>query len=92
MYTRYVRGPDGFYRRSVEPETAAAPPPAPEAAKKTPDAPEPPLPPRPAPPSKPARTFAADDLLLAAIVGLLLLDGGEDETVAVLAALAFLLF
>ncbi len=100
MYTRYMRGPDGIYRRQEEADVI--PPQKPDPEKHT-------LPPvqeqqpshasTQAPQKEPgllnallSRQFDADDLLLAAIVLLLLIDGGEEDWLAMLAALAFLFF
>ena len=100
MYTRYIRGADGIYRRQLaNDQIPGASAEASAATAETEPSPQPE--PHAAPPANAAggslrarsgRQFAADDLLLAAIVLLLLIDGGDEDWVAVLAALAFLLF
>lgn len=99
MYTRYMRGPDGIYRRQEEPEIPPAACPEPELCE-SPQLTESKENPRTTASQKEpgllnallSRQFDADDLLLAAIVLLLLIDGGEEDWLAMLAALAFLFF
>ena len=99
MYTRYMRGPDGIYRRQEEsdptPVQLADSPQKPHTSVREQHS----FAETQAPQKEPgllntllSRQFDADDLLLAAIVLLLLIDGGEEDWLAMLAALAFLFF
>lgn len=96
MYNRYIPGADGSYQCQIVPEPVREAPHAPEPA--CPPAQEAPCP-EPAAPCRTGRKqqqtlFGMDlgDLLLLAVIGLLLLDAEEEETLPLLLTAAAFLF
>lgn len=88
MYNRYIPAEDGTYRRQVVEERRK--PPAPVPAPPKPPARTPPPPP---PPAQPVKVFGMDaaDLILLAILLLILLDSGTDHMTLLLTAVLYFL-